>query len=481
MIKIVENKSQNIEQSGISRRNFIKIAAGTAAALAVSSCSHTDRGDIERPRNQIRPSDGKLTYKTNPINGDRISILGYGCMHLPTSGKSSGHNQSAEIDQMVLNRSVDYAITNGINYFNTAPVYCNGKSEAAIGKALSKHPRESYFIATKCSNFDPDTWPIQKSKEMFYKSLEYLCTDYIDYYLLHSPFRGGTENFNGRFIDNGMLDFLKEQRAKGVIRNLGFSFESDPAELEQLMKMHDEGQVKWDFAQISLNFIDWHHAATGNPQAANGHSVYNELQKRGIPINAFDPLSGGALGSASRPVTRKMLQRRPNDSISSWAIRFVGSLPGILTIVSGMTYMEHLKDNLYTCSPLEPLSKDEADFLEKIALEIATHPKVQCIRCGQCMPCPYGVDIPAIFEHYNLCLDSDSVPVDSMDPDYNRLRRKFLIGHDRSVPKLRQASHCINCGKCLDKCPKHIKIPTQLARIGHYIEYLRSHNKATHL
>ena len=127
MIKIVENKSQNIEQSGISRRNFIKIAAGTAAALAVSSCSHTDRGDIERPRNQIRPSDGKLTYKTNPINGDRISILGYGCMHLPTSGKSSGHNQSAEIDQMVLNRSVDYAITNGINYFNTAPVYCIGK------------------------------------------------------------------------------------------------------------------------------------------------------------------------------------------------------------------------------------------------------------------------------------------------------------------------------------------------------------------
>ena len=97
------------------------------------------------------------------------------------------------------------------------------------------------------------------------------------------------------------------------------------------MKMHDEGQVKWDFAQISLNFIDWHHAATGNPQAANGHSIYNELQKRGIPINAFDPLSGGALGSASRPVTRKMLQRRPNDSISSWAIRFVGSLPGILT------------------------------------------------------------------------------------------------------------------------------------------------------
>jgi hypothetical protein len=186
----------------------------------------------------------------------------------------------------------------------------------------------------------------------------------------------------------------------------------------------------------------------------------------------MEPLLGGALAKVSIPVATKMAQRRPDDSPAAWAFRFAAK-PGVLTVLSGMTYMEHLKDNIATYSPLDPITDDEDQFLMRIAQEILENDTSPCTGCAYCMPCPYGIDIPAIFAHFNKCIHDDLVLHDSRDPNYAKARRAFLVGYDRSVPKLRQADHCIACGNCVSECPQAINIPEQLSRINAYTESIK--------
>ena len=182
-----------------------------------------------------------------------MSILGYGMMRLPSKTENKD-----DYDQEMINRQVDYAIEHGLNYFDTSPVYCQGKSEACTGIALSRHKRSEYFIATKLSNFRPETQTREASIEMYRNSMKELQVDYIDYYLLHSIGGGGMDAFRARYIDNGMLDFCVEERKKGRIRNLGFSYHGDIEVFDWLLSMHDK--YKWDFVQIELNYLDWNYA-----------------------------------------------------------------------------------------------------------------------------------------------------------------------------------------------------------------------------
>ena len=451
--------------SNISRRSFLKrLGAGTAAVGAASLIGCDNSADTTA----ASIASGEMTYRTNPSTGDVVSLLGYGMMRLPTINGSADN----DIDQEMVNRLVDYALEHGVNYFDTSPAYCKGHSEAATGIALSRHPRDSYFIATKLSNFDPSTWSREASIAMYHNSLRELQTDHIDYMLLHAVgMGGGMEEYENRYVKNGILDFLVEERAAGRIRNLGFSYHGDIKVFDYLLSHHDE--YKWDFVQIQMNYLDWKYAKDINPRNTNAEYLYGELAKRGIPAIIMEPLLGGRLSKVPDRIVARLKQREPERSVASWAFRFCGTYPGVLTILSGMTMMEHLQDNLLSLAPLKPLTDEELAFLQDTATEMMRFETIPCNDCKYCMPCPYGLDIPAILQHYNKCINEGNVAVNSQSPDYQRARRAFLVGYDRSVPKLRQASHCIGCHKCVHHCPQRIDIPAELHRIDAYVEQLK--------
>lgn len=463
-------------EKNIDRRNFLKIiGAGAVATSAVlSACKG---GSKHTSAAQQEPEKGKMTYRENPKTHEKVSILGYGMMRLPVEGSGTAReNPDAAIDQEMVNRQIDYALEHGLNYIDTSPAYCQGLSERATGIALSRHPRSSYYIATKLSNFSPVTWTRKASMEMFENSLKELQVDYVDYLLLHGIGMGadGTKDFYGRYMDNGILDWLVEQREKGRIRNLGFSYHGDIRVFDMLLQWHDEGRYHWDFAQIELNYLDWSYADEINSRNTDAVYLYGELHKRGIPAIIMEPLLGGRLANVPDNIVAKMKEREPEMSVASWAFRYAGTPEGVLTVLSGMTYMENLRENLCTYSPLKPISKEEDAFLMDIAKDIYNLKTIPCNECNYCMPCPYGINIPAIFSHYNKCIKEGNLPnKGNQDPDYARARRAFLIGYDRNVPRLRQANHCIGCSQCVSHCPQRIQIPAEMRRIDNFTEQLK--------
>ena len=395
-------------------------------------------------------------------------------MRWPTRKNAEGKGD--ELDQETINELVDYAIAHGVNYFDTSPAYCKGQSEKATGIALSRHPRNKYFIATKLSNFAPSTWSREASLAMYHNSFRELQVDYIDYMLLHGVGMGndGMKEFEARYIDNGMLEFLMEERRAGRIRNLGFSYHGDIKVFDYLLSRHDYYQ--WDFVQIQLNYLDWKHAKEINSRNTNAEYLYNELDKRHIPAIIMEPLLGGRLSKVHDHIVARFKQREPDRSVASWAFRFAGTFPNVLTVLSGMTYIEHLQDNLLSFSPLQALSEEELRFLFDTADLMMQYPTIPCNDCKYCMPCPYGIDIPAILLHYNKCINEGHIPESSQAENYREARRAFLIGYDRSVPRLRQASHCIGCRQCEPHCPQIIPIASEMRRIDSFVENLKQGN-----
>ncbi len=454
--------------TSMARRQFLKLIGAGASALALPACDN-NRQAPPAPTEDL-PA-GNMTYRVHPRRGDRVSLLGYGCMRLPTVDNASARESKDAIDQEAVNAQVDLAIARGVNYFDTSPAYCRGLSEQSMGIALSRHPRDKYFIATKLSNFDRSSWSREASLAMYQKSFESLGVDYIDYMLLHGIGMGGMESLKGRYLDNGVLDFLLQEREAGRVRNLGFSYHGDIEVFDYLLEHHD--QYQWDFAQIQLNYVDWKHAKEVNTRNTNADYLYHELHRRQIPVIVMEPLLGGRLASLNFQSIEQLKRLDPEASIASWAFRFAGTPEGVLTVLSGMTYMEHLRENLRTYSPLKPLSAQEMAALEEVAKTILEFPLIQCNTCQYCMPCPYGLDIPNIFNHYNKCLNEGNYSENIHDENYRRARRAFLVGYDRSVPKLRQANRCIGCEKCVAHCPQRIDIPAEMRRIDRYVEALR--------
>lgn len=451
-----------MKTNDISRREFLRrvglgAAAVTAASIPGCSPSTKDKGPQGSETAEI-PTDS-MTTRHNPTTGDDVSLLGYGCMRWPTIEG----DPDDKLDQEEINRLVDKAIAHGVNYFDTSPAYCKGRSEEATGIALSRHPRDSYYIATKLSNFSPSTWSREAGEQMYRNSLKNLRTDHIDYMLLHAVGMGGLDNLRSRYIDNGMLDFLLAEREAGRIRNLGFSYHGDIEVFDHLLAEND--RYRWDFVQIQLNYVDWHHA--------NAEYLYGELSKRGIPAVIMEPLLGGRLANVPDHIVARLKQREPQRSVASWAFRFAGTHPGVLTVLSGMTYMDHLEDNLRSFCPLQPLDDEEMQFLYDTADLMTKFPTIPCNDCKYCMPCPYGIDIPSILLHYNRCVNEGNVPAGMQDENYAQARRAFLVGYDRAVPGIRQASHCIGCGQCAPHCPQQINIPRELHRIDQYVETLK--------
>lgn len=440
----------------ISRRDFLKISGAAAIGAAAVGCIDDKK--------KAEAKEGEMEYRINPGNGDKVSLLGYGCMRWPMIKDEQGKDI---VDQKTVNMLVDRAIEAGVNYFDTSPVYLQGQSERASGIALSRHPRNKYFIATKLSNFG-DRSP-EGSKEMYRDSFEQMETDYFDYYLLHSIGRGGYEAFKKRYEDNGMLDFLLGEREAGRIRQLGFSFHGKKSEFDEMIALHDK--YKWDFVQIEMNYMDWKHA--DGVRNVNADYLYEELDKRELPIVVMEPLLGGRLGKLPENVAALLKGRDPDASLASWAFRFVGTYPRILTALSGMTYLEHLEDNIKTFTGFVPMDEEELAFMEQIAKMMAEYPTVNCTGCNYCMPCPFGIDIPGIFAHYNSMVNEGTVGASEEQKTFRKLRNRYLTTYNKAIPTVRQADHCIGCEQCMHHCPQSIHIPDELHRIDRQIEALK--------
>ncbi|MBO4264393.1 MAG: aldo/keto reductase [Bacteroidales bacterium] len=430
----------------MDRRDFIKTSGLAAAGLGMVACVPELGRQESAPDNEFR---GEMAQ-----NYPGTGLLGYGCMRWPVLADGS------TIDQEKVNEMVDFALAHGVNYFDSAPVYLQGKSEAATAEALLRHPRESYVIATKCSNMrGQDGW------EMYRKSLEIYRTDHLDYYLLHNL--QGYESFKRRFLDTGLLDKFLREREAGRIRHLGLSFHGQKEGFDELLALH--GTYHWDFFQIQMNYLDWTHPT----RDVDARYMYGKLDEAGIPVVIMEPLLGGRLADIPAGIGARMKAREPRRSIASWAFRFCGSFPRVLTVLSGMTYMDHLQDNLHSFLEFKPLEEAEMAFLEDVAEEMARFPLVRCTGCQYCMPCPYGIDIPGIFRFYNTSINEDTYVRNPEQKGYAKLRRRFLAAYDKAVESVRQADHCIACGKCVNACPQHIPIPARLREIDTYIESVK--------
>ena len=395
-----------------------------------------------------------MTYRTQNGTGEKISLLGFGMMRLPR-------------EQEQVNELVDYALAHGINYFDTAPMYGGGNNETATGIALSRHPRNTYYVATKMSNQNDQLWSFEKSKEMYENSFRKLQVDYIDYYLLHSVGGGGIDNLKARFIDNGLLDFLLEERKAGRIRHLGFSYHGDVKVFDWLLDNNDK--YHWDFVQIQMNYLDWTHAQRGRGRRrgdANAESLDGRLEKLGIQAVIMEPLRGGGLANVADDIREQLARARKDDTPARWGFRWVGSKPNVLTALSGMNRMEHLKENLETFSPLDPCTNVENELLERIADKMSGLPTIGCTTCAYCMPCKHGVDIPGNFAFYNKAVVDGRLPLpDSSAPDFEEKRQAYLTAYQEAIPNKARANRCQDCGECLSKCPQQLPIPTHLSKL----------------
>lgn len=460
----------------MNRRDFIKTTAAVATTtLLLDACNNKKNAAAEN-----NEAMGEMTKRINHNTGDKVSLLGFGMMRLPVeAGGTARENPDSPIDQEAVNKMVDYALQHGVNYFDTSPAYCQGMSEQSTGIALSRHPRNTYYIATKLSNFAPETWSRTESQAMFKRSLKYLQTDYIDYLLLHGigmagGNKDGMQAFYGRYIDNGILDWLVEQKNNGRIRNLGFSYHGDIKVFDMLLQWHDEGKYHWDFVQIELNYLDWNHANEINPRNTNASYLYEQLDKRHIPAVIMEPLLGGRLVRQPQTIIQQMKRINPNLSPAAWAMRFAGTPENILTVLSGMTYLEHVMENCKTYSPLRPINDIENSMLMQLADEICSMKTIPCTACNYCMPCPYGLNIPAVFNYYNNCIAENITPTDTNNQnEFRKQRKRWLIGYNRKVPHLRQADHCIGCNHCVSHCPQRIDIPKEMRKINLFVERLK--------
>lgn len=362
----------------------------------------------------------------NDFQDKQLSLLGFGTMRLPT-------NADGSIDEAQVKQMTRYAMEHGVNYFDTAYPYHNGDSERVIGRVLSEYPRHSYYLADKypghqilSNGYNP--------AEIFEEQLIKCGVEYFDFYLLHNVYEKSMETYlDPRW---GIVDYFKEQKRLGRIRHLGFSCHAETKGLERFL---DAVGDNMEFCQIQLNYLDW------TLQDAKGK--YDLLTERGIPVWVMEPVRGGRLAKLSDSEEAKLKALHPDESIASWGFRFLQGLPNVQMVLSGMSNMEQMLDNVQTFSDPKPLSNEETALL----LDIAEGMKdsIPCTGCRYCCDgCPMGLDIPGLISTYNELRFSPAVNV--------AMRIEFM-------PEEKKPSACIGCGQCTQMCPQNIDIPGALS------------------
>ena len=358
--------------------------------------------------------------------GIETSLLGFGCMRFPVTAEG-------KIDEPEAERMLDKAIGAGVNYIDTAYPYHNGDSEPFVGRALKKYDRHAFYLATKLP-----CWNVtnrEDAERIFEEQLKRLQTDYIDFYLMHAM---GRDSFR-KMADLGVVEYLEQLKADGRIRYLGFSFHDSYEAFEEILCYRD-----WDFCQIQLNYMD--------TETQAGFRGYRLTEERNVPLIIMEPVKGGSLAAFAEDITGKFRALDPEASTASYALRWVGSLPNVKVILSGMSTMGQVEDNLKTFSPFRPLSDGEAKTIDDIVALIRGRVKNGCTACRYCMPCPAGVDIPGNFRVWNTY---------HMYQNYNMVKNSW----ENDLGEEKQAKNCIRCGKCEKACPQKLQIRVDLEKV----------------
>ena len=364
-----------------------------------------------------------MVYKTD-FCGMRMSALGFGTMRLPLMPGGTGK----DIDQARVEEMVDYAMEHGVKYFDTAAPYHESYSEISIGKALAKYPRESFCLADKypghqiMSTYDP--------KATFEEQLEKCGVEYFDFYLMHNV----NETSLPTYLDEkwGIHDYFVEQKKLGRIKHLGFSSHGDIPCIEKFLEVYGEDM---EFCQIQLNYLDW--------TLQNAKEKYDYLTSRGLGVWVMEPVRGGKLASLSQSNEDKLKMLRPEDSIPAWAFRFLQRLPNVKMILSGMSSLEQMRDNVKTFEECKPLNEEETETILAVAEELKQ--AVPCTGCRYCCDgCPAHLDIPTIIRLYNDAKFYASMNI-GMKLD--------------SLGESGKPENCIGCGQCVHMCPQKINVP----------------------
>ena len=364
--------------------------------------------------------------------GENIPKLGFGFMRLP--------QKDGEIDIEQAKQMVDRFLDAGFTYFDTAWAYPG--SEDAIRQALvERYPRESFQLATKNA-----AWVDCKTREdamaQFETSLRQSGAGYFDFYLLHNLGEGRTRCFD----DFDMWSFVQEKKREGRIRHTGFSFHSTPEELDELLAKHPETE----FVQLQINYADW------DSPAIQSRACYEVARKHGKPVVVMEPVKGGMLASPPESVQAIFKEADPNASLASWGIRFAASLEGVITVLSGMSSLEQMEDNLSYMKDFKPLTDGERETVKKAQAALAAIPLIPCTSCNYCAKvCPNSIGISGSFTAMNLLTLY-------RNPALARHQQGWLVdGHGKQ-----RASECIKCGKCEEVCPQHIKIRDELEKVA---------------
>ena len=375
-----------------------------------------------------------MEYRKFEKLGVSPSLLGFGCMRFPLNPDGSICEEEAE-------KMVDTAIQAGVTYIDTAYPYHNGDSEPFLGRILKKYNRKDYFLATKLPIWNVKT--LDDAKRLFDEQLQRLDTEYVDFYLLHCLDKERWQTV----LDLNLIPYFEELKAQGKIRFFGFSFHDDYEVFEKIATYR-----KWDFCQIQYNYVDTDIQA--------GDKGYALTEKLGIPLVIMEPVKGGSLSFLPDDLAASLKAERPDSSISSWALRWVASKPNVKVVLSGMSTMDQVEDNLHTFDKFEPLTEKETNLIAKTADNIKKRTKNGCTGCAYCMPCPFGVDIPKNFHIWN-----------ELSMYGNKEKAKQAFFHD--LNSAARAGQCQKCGKCETVCPQGISIRENLAEAANDFNKLK--------
>lgn len=360
------------------------------------------------------------------FQGLKLSALGFGTMRLPTIG-----GVYSKIDEKAAAEMFDYAIQHGVNYFDTAWGYHDGESENTDGKILSKYPRESFYLASKFPGYDLSNFG--RVEEIFEKQLKKCRVDYFDFYLFHNVCEMNIDAYLNE-EKYGTYSYLMEQKRNGRIRHLGFSAHGSLAVIERFLEKYGKDM---EFCQLQINYLDW--------EFQNAKGKVELLKKYNIPVWVMEPVRGGKLASLAAEDEKKLKAFRPNDSIASWAFRFLLALPEVKVILSGMSDMKQVKDNIKTFEEEKPLNAEESAVLDAIAREMLAKTSLPCTACRYCTShCPKHLDIPELIKLYN---------------EHRFTGGGFIAPMVVSaLAEEKRPSACVGCRSCEKVCPQQIKI-----------------------
>lgn len=364
-----------------------------------------------------------MIYKR--FQNEKLSMLGFGCMRLPVK-----NGVYADIDEAAAEKMVELAMKSGVNYYDTAWGYHDGNSETVMGRILARYPRDSFYLASKFPGYDLSN--MDKVEEIFEKQLKKCGVEYFDFYLFHNVCEANID----AYLDEkyGIFDYLIKQKQNGRIRHLGFSAHGD---MDVLTRFLDKYGKYMEFGQLQINYLDW--------EFQNAKQKTELLSSRNIPVWVMEPLRGGKLAKLDAEYETKLKKLRPSEGVPAWAFRFLQSLPQVCVILSGMSDLAQVEDNINTFKDDKPLDADEMRAILGIAEDMTGKTKLPCTACKYCTShCPQGLDIPELIKLYN---------------EHRFTGGGFIAPMALSSYKEdKKPSACIGCRSCEKVCPQGIKI-----------------------